>query len=85
MMQSNGPTTPTATASPLAEADPASLDEFMSRDPAGMTDAELDAQVAIYRRMRAIWEKSAAKARNAPKSPRGAKAKTTLGDLGLDD
>jgi hypothetical protein len=73
-----------ATAPALAEANPASLDEFMSRDPAGLSDAELDTMSGIFRRQRLNWEKVQA-AGAASKAPKGAKVKTTLGDLGLDD
>jgi hypothetical protein len=76
---------PLATPSPLSEANPASLDEFMSRDPAGLSDSDLDKMIALYRRQRAIWERSDAEERAKPRAQRSATAKTSLSDLGLAD
>lgn len=85
-MGTNGTTAGAATASPLSDANPASLDEFMSRDPGGLSDIEFDRMIAEYRRQRTIWEKADAAERAKPRgSRRAAGVKTSLGDLGLDD
>lgn len=69
--------------SPMAEADPHSLDELMSRDPKLNTRKDRDVIVAEYRRMRGLWEKAKAEGKTrAPKEPK-AKVSTSLDDLGL--
>lgn len=77
------PTPASAQTSPIAEADPRSLDELMSRDPKLNTRQDRNIIVAEFRRMRAVWEK--AKAEGKTKAPKEPKTKTTtsLEDLGL--
>lgn len=78
--------------SPLATAQPTSLDEFFSRDPLDLADQEIDVIVAEYRRQREVWAKAeAGGAKRAPALPKtpaqkalaGPKTSPSLGDLGL--
>lgn len=72
-------------ASPLAEAQITSLDEFFSRNPRELTDADLDIIVAEQRKARAAREAAAA----VGKVPRTKKVSAPVGpapsldDLGL--
>lgn len=73
-------------ASPLAEADPQSLNEIMNRDPLEYSRQDRDVIVAELRRMRSKWllEEAAGKTRaTKPKKEGDAKSIMTLGDLGL--
>ena len=54
----------------LAEADPESLSDFLSRSPESLTPADLMRTVAILREQRARW----AAAEGQPKAPKAPKA-----------
>jgi len=66
--------------SPLAEASPKSLDELFSTDPLKLSDSDVDAIIAELRRKRALWAKSEAEGRKAPRTK---KDEATLEDLSL--
>ncbi len=73
-------------ASPLAEADPQSLNDIMNMDPLEYGRKDRDVIVAELRRMRSKWlvEEAAGKTRaSKPKKEEDGKAIMTLGDLGL--
>jgi hypothetical protein len=73
-----------ATASPLAEASPSSLDEYFSRNPRSMSDEDLRVIVKELRRQRERWKVAeAAGAVRAPKAPKTKQA-VSLADLGLE-
>lgn len=70
--------------SPLAEADPRSLDELMSRDPFKMTQRDRMEIITELRRMREVWAK--AEAAGAVKAPRAGKAgKPPAGPIDASD
>jgi len=60
--------------SPLAEANPLSLEELFRLDPLKLSDADVDQIIAELRRKRALW----AAAEAAPKAPRKSAAKEEL-------
>lgn len=76
-----------APTNPLAEASPASLDEFFSRNPWEMTDGEFLKMIHEFRRQRVAW--LAAEAAGAKRAPVAKKSRvanaSTLKDLGLED
>jgi hypothetical protein len=63
--------------SPLAEANPLSLDELFRLDPLKLTDADVDQIIAELRRKRALWAASEA-------APKAAK-RTSKEELSPDD
>lgn len=75
------------TQSPLAEADPQSLDELFNADPLELTEANLDTLAAEFRSKRKLWEKeeAAAQAQGRRRRPREYKDKVAKGQLSLTD
>ena len=71
----------------LAEADPDSLSELMSRDPEGYQRQDLDAIIAALRAQRERWQKAEAEGTTRSKATRVSAAVTksasSAGDLGL--
>lgn len=86
---------PATQSSPLAEAEPANLDELFARLDGHIAQRTLrspealkiaDTVVAELRRQRAAWAQAEASgARRAPATKRTSAAKTSLQDLGLID
>ena len=74
--------------SPLAEPDPASLDELMQRDPLELTEQDLTTLVKYFRQNRERWLLEEKVKQSKPKAIRGAKApktKTPPTTLSLDE
>lgn len=70
--------------SPLAEADPRSLEELMSRDPLKLTKQDRGQIVGELRRMREVWAKAEAAAPSRGKKAASAPvAAPTADDLGI--
>lgn len=79
-----------AGASPLATANPSSLDELFSRDPLDLGDADLDRIVGELRKSRELWRKAEAEGKTRAPRPKadasGPKAgpdQLSLEELGL--
>lgn len=76
-------TSPIST-SPLSEASAGSLEEFFSRNPWELSDADFLRMIGIYREQRKQWAADeAAGATRAKKTPK-AKVAVSLADLGLE-
>ena len=73
--------------SPLAEADPKSLDELFNEDPLELTETDLAALVAEFRANRDKWAKedAASQAQGRPRKSKEYKAKLPKGQLNLSD
>lgn len=73
--------------SPLAEANPRSLDELFNADPLSLTDEDVGKIVADFRNKRHLWEKEEQEAktqgRRRKKVYKDAPAKLSLADLDL--
>lgn len=70
--------------SPLAEANPASLDELFSRDPLSLSNNDIARGVEALRAQRANWK--IAEAQGKTKAPKAKKAKPDSAEVGsLDD
>ena len=72
----------------LAEAEPDSLTELLSRDPFKFTSQDRQRIIAALRERRAAWEKAEAevakpKAKKVPEAARSLLAKASPDDLGL--
>lgn len=75
-------------ASPLAEADPKSLDVLFAMPPENMSDADVNAIVMELRKLRAQWAENEAKAgikraaaESEPKTPKPRKARATTQEI----
>lgn len=78
---------PIIPASPLAEVDPASLNELFSRDPLKLSDQDIDKMVEIYRAQRLRWKQEEATGgpKKAAKIANNAETKKlSLDDLDID-
>ena len=74
--------TPTASPSPLSEADPKSLEEIFSLDPLKLSRSDRDVIVTELRRARAKWEDvKTSPSKGAPKVP--VDPNMSFEDLGL--
>lgn len=69
--------------SPLAEANPRSLEELMSLDPLKMLRKDRNKIVEEFRRMRAVWEKTEAEGRTVKASAKAPAASSEPVDLGF--
>lgn len=80
---------PSTTESPLAEADPYSIDALMSMDPLKLTDDDVIKIVHELRLRRAQWEEEESGARKDSKRPNSRKVakpsiKLTAEDINID-
>lgn len=73
--------------SPLAEADPKSLDDLFNEDPLKLTKPDLATLVAEFRANKDKWAKedAAAQAQGRPRKSKEYKAKLPKGQLSLSD
>jgi hypothetical protein len=69
-----------APASPLAEANPASLDELINRTP-DLTDAEIDRVIEALRAQREKFAAAEAAPKKPKAAPKGPKPKIDLSDI----
>jgi len=67
---------------PIAEANPASLDELFSRDPLDLADTDLDKMVAELEAQRLAWESNKPATKVKAEAKTKAKAKLSLADMG---
>lgn len=69
----------------LAEANPESLTEFLSRDPFGYSEQDIARGVAEFRAARARWEAAGAVGgKRGGRAPAAVKPKINLDEIGLD-
>ena len=64
-------TTPSSESSPLAEANPGSLDEFFSKDPEQLTQSDLEVLCTKLRAQREEWLKAEAGGARRAKPSKG--------------
>lgn len=71
--------------SPLAEANPLSLNDLFEKDPLSLSDVEIEMIVEAYRSQRAAWAREEKEAKSQGRRPKTSMTAKAVEGLNLND